>query len=79
MKKVKMERVQHPDATMSIVLPTAARAALRGQGDTDYTCSSCGKILLRRVLDKDIRSLVFKCPLCGAHSRIPASQQARRK
>ena len=79
MKKVKMEKVQHPDSTMSIVLPTAARAALRGQGDTDYTCANCGKILLRRVLDKEIRNLVFKCPLCGAHSRIPASRGARRK
>jgi DNA-directed RNA polymerase subunit RPC12/RpoP len=79
MKKVKMERVQHPDSTMSIVLPTAARAALRGQGDTDYTCANCGKILLRRVLDKEIRNLVFKCPLCGSHSRIPASHGARRK
>ena len=74
-----MEKVQNPDSTMSIVLPTAARAALRGQGDTDYTCASCGKILLRRVLDKEIRNMVFKCPLCGMHSRIPASQHARRK
>jgi len=73
-----MERVQDPDSTMSIVLPTVARAAIRGQGDTDYTCAACGKILLRKVLGKEIQNLVFKCPLCGAHSRIPASQRARR-
>ena len=74
-----MERVQNPDATMSIVLPSMKRAAVRGQGDTDYTCSRCGKILLRRVRDKEIQNLVFKCPLCGAHSRIPASKHARRR
>lgn len=79
MKKVKMERVQNPDATMSIVLPASKRAAIQGQGDTDYTCAKCGKILLRRVLDTKIGNLVFKCPLCGAHSRIPASRQAHRK
>ena len=72
MKKVKMKRVQDPDATMSIVLPSMKRAAVRGQGDTDYTCAGCGKTLLRKVLDKEIRNLVFKCPHCGAHSRIPA-------
>ena len=71
MRKVKMERVQDPDATMSIVLPSMKRAAVRGQGDTDYTCAGCRKTLLRKVLDKEIRSLVFKCPHCGTHSRIP--------
>ena len=76
MKKVKMERVQNPDSTMSIVLPSSKRAPIRGQGDTDYTCAECGKILLRRVLDEKIRNLVFKCPLCGTHSRVPASRGA---
>lgn len=78
MKKVKMERVQNPDSTMTIVLPFSKRAPIRGEGDTDYTCAKCGKILLRRVLDEKIRNLVFKCPLCGAHGRIPASHSARR-
>jgi predicted RNA-binding Zn-ribbon protein involved in translation (DUF1610 family) len=79
MKKVKMERVQNPDSTMTIVLPAMARAAIRGQGDTDYTCAGCGKTLLRRVLHTRIRNLVFKCPDCGAHSRIPASRRAQRR
>jgi DNA-directed RNA polymerase subunit RPC12/RpoP len=70
--RIKMERVDNPDATMSILIPKPT-PPIRGQSHTDYTCAGCGKILLRRVLNTPVQRLVFRCPLCGTHSRVPAS------
>lgn len=44
---------------------------ISGKGETDYTCGSCGSVLLRRMYYAQVRDLVLKCGCCGATNQIP--------
>ena len=44
---------------------------VRGNGDTDYVCAACDRIVAASIGFGDIRNLVFECSGCGAFNRVP--------
>lgn len=38
---------------------------VKDEGDTNYACFNCGKIILETVVKGQITETVFKCPVCG--------------
>ena len=72
MPKVRMLNVVDPGRVAgTIVNGTRAMPIIRGQGNTDYACAGCEVTLLQHVVPSQIQGLVFRCPHCGAYSRIP--------
>ena len=49
-------------------------APVRGDGHLSYGCGWCGAVLFEK-LDEPymLRSVAVRCPVCGEHSRAPAS------
>jgi DNA-directed RNA polymerase subunit RPC12/RpoP len=70
MAKIRMQRVENPDPKTMTIIECAVTPAIKGDGDTDYSCSGCSKTLLRKVGYRQLQKIVFKCPHCGAYSQI---------
>lgn len=69
-RTIRMERIEEPAPGTASVLVPAVLPAMRGEGDTDYVCGACGVVLCEKLDAGQIEFLVFKCPACGAHSRV---------
>lgn len=46
---------------------------IESNGEHDFTCPGCDEILLRRVSAQAVHGITFRCPSCGAYSRVPSS------
>lgn len=42
-----------------------------GEGNQNYVCSNCGKLLAERVWKYSLLDLVFLCPECGRYVTVP--------
>lgn len=40
-------------------------ALIKGEGDTNYICGNCGKILYEKINKGQVTGMVVKCPVCG--------------
>lgn len=41
-----------------------------GEGDTNYLCGSCGRVICKNVIRSQIKEIVFICPSCNSHNLI---------
>ena len=39
-----------------------------GEGDTNYICGNCGKVILENIVKGQIKNIVFECPTCGEYN-----------
>ncbi len=62
-----------PEASIEkrTVLETTTLPLFEGKGATNYLCGNCGAILVKNVQQKQIKNLVFKCPICKFFNEIP--------
>lgn len=69
---ISLKVVPMPLEGTAVVLDCSANtgAALRGQGEWNYTCGSCHKILLESITERQVLNVVLKCS-CGAYNLSP--------
>jgi len=41
---------------------------ITGQGKLDLLCGTCDSVLAKKVVEGQIRGIVFKCPDCGSYN-----------
>jgi phage FluMu protein Com len=66
MKEVKLVVILEP-ASASRAVITGNAPFFTGGGNTNLLCSSCNTILAEKVVDGQVKNLVFKCPKCGSY------------
>ena len=45
---------------------------IKGLGHRNYSCPGCKRIVLEGIESNEIeKTAIFRCPQCGAHSRLP--------
>lgn len=67
MKTIKMKLIKQSEIGNRPVLQPAPYldALVKGEGDTDYVCNNCGKVLFEAIIEGQIIEIVVKCPVCG--------------
>jgi predicted RNA-binding Zn-ribbon protein involved in translation (DUF1610 family) len=73
MPEIKLPVVPKPDLSTRTVLEPAKDFAgpfIKGTGDVDYLCGSCGAVLVERVTTGQIKNTVFRCPNCGQYNEL---------
>jgi predicted RNA-binding Zn-ribbon protein involved in translation (DUF1610 family) len=70
MKTIKMKLIKQSDTGNMPVLQPAIDldAVIKGEGDTNYVCGNCGKVLIEAVNKGQTKSIVIKCPVCGEYN-----------
>jgi hypothetical protein len=57
--------------TRPVIASPTHEPLVRGNGDTDYVCAGCDRVIAKSIGFGDIRNLVFECSGCGAFNRVP--------
>jgi len=72
MPEVKLVTIAEPkELTKTVVMGKAP--FFIGQGDVDLVCGSCNNTLAQRIINGQLRDIIFKCPNCGVFcEQIPA-------
>jgi DNA-directed RNA polymerase subunit RPC12/RpoP len=67
MKSIKMKIIKQSEIGNRAVLQPASDldALIKGEGDTNYVCGKCGKILFESINKGQVKDIVAKCPVCG--------------
>ena len=42
---------------------------IRGDGDTDYVCAGCDRVIAESIVRGQIKNLVFECASCGTSNQ----------
>jgi hypothetical protein len=75
MKRYRMSVISEPAPnSRTIFTRTVPGPFIESGGSRDYTCGSCGDLLLKRVDRQQIQNIVFQC-MCGAFNEIPRAHQ----
>lgn len=43
---------------------------VRGDGDTDYICAGCDRVIAECIAVGQIKNLVFECASCGTRNQV---------
>jgi hypothetical protein len=70
MRKIKLKPVPKPKEEERTVFEAKVAPIFRGGGDIDAICGSCDTILLKSVLEGQIRQVVVRCVNCGNYSEV---------
>lgn len=67
MKTIKMKSIKESEVGSRSIIQAAPtlESMVKGEGDTNYTCFNCGKVILETVDKGQVTEIVFKCPVCG--------------
>jgi predicted RNA-binding Zn-ribbon protein involved in translation (DUF1610 family) len=70
MKCIKMKIIKQTELSNKTVLQptTELDAVIKGEGDTNYACANCGKVLIEAVNKGQVKNIVIKCPVCGEYN-----------
>jgi hypothetical protein len=71
MMATKMTRFPPPQRISRTIILCEVLPALRGGGEVDYLCGSCGAVIVEAVDRGQLRQLAFKCPTCVRYSEVP--------
>ena len=71
MATIKMKVIAEPEPDTATILAPTESPGIRGQGDMNYDCGSCGTRLLEAMSYKQIMHVIIRCPKCSAHNTIP--------
>ena len=41
-----------------------------GEGALDFTCGSCGHLMLKSLRRGQVTKAIYKCPKCGSYNQI---------
>lgn len=66
---IKMEIITEPEKGTATILQ-GVQVIIKGDGDTNYICGCCKKIICEKVKRGQIANLVFKCANCGSFNRV---------
>ena len=68
---ITLEAVLPPRPTTP-VLTSSTLPCIKGSGHRHYSCPGCRRIILEGIESDEVeKSAIFRCPQCGAHSRMP--------
>ena len=67
MKTIKLKIIKQSKIENRTVLQPSPEldALIKGEGDTNYICGNCGKIIFEAINKGQITGIVVKCPVCG--------------
>ncbi len=51
--------------TRPVIAAPPDEPLVRGQGDTDYICAGCDRVIAENIALGQIKNLVFECASCG--------------
>jgi hypothetical protein len=64
-----------PPRPQTPVIASDTLPCLQGKGSRNYSCPGCRRILLAGIEYNQVRAhTIFRCPHCGAYSRMPLGQ-----
>lgn len=72
-QKKKLEVIPKPKSGTRTVLEPKSNVVpvIKGVGNLDLLCGSCGETLVDGIDEGQIRNIVIRCPKCGAYNEIP--------
>lgn len=72
MPRIKMSQAS-PRAvkTRPVIASPPDEPLVRGDGDVDYTCAGCDRVIAGRIRLGQIEDLVFECSNCGTCNEVP--------
>jgi DNA-directed RNA polymerase subunit RPC12/RpoP len=67
MKTIKMKLIKQSETMDLPVFQPAPDldALIKGEGDTNYVCGNCEKVLFEAINKGQVTKIVVKCPVCG--------------
>jgi len=66
MPQIKMSRVSpRVVKTRPVIASPPDEPLVRGDGDTDYLCAGCDRVIAENIVLGEIKNLVFECSRCG--------------
>jgi len=68
-KKV-LRIIPKPEEGTRTVLAPKVLPAIKGQGDTDFLCGNCERILVEGIYEGQIRNIVIRCPICRFYNEV---------
>lgn len=73
MARIKMSRAS-PRVLKSrpVIAVPPDEPLVRGNGDTDYVCADCDRVIAESIAQGAINSLVFECSNCGVSNEAPS-------
>ena len=57
--------------TRPVIASPPDEPLVRGDGDIDYICAGCDRVIAEKIQLGEIRNLVFECSACGMDNQIP--------
>ncbi|MGA9851497.1 MAG: hypothetical protein WBR15_00985 [Gammaproteobacteria bacterium] len=70
-----LENVNQPDPHGLTIFEISKIPGVSGLGGFSYECPSCKSILLENVYLAELTQIAFRCPKCGALSRMHTSKR----
>jgi len=73
MSRIKMKRVsQRVLRTCQVIAAPPDEPLVRGNGETDYVCAGCERVIAESIMLGGIHDLVFECSSCGTSNEAPS-------
>jgi len=70
MPDITLPIIEKPAEGTRTVFQGEAKPFIKGAGQVNYLCGSCGETLLERVEPGQVRNIVFCCPNCGSYNDL---------
>lgn len=73
MKNIRLEVIPEPQKGTATVIrhgPTGPQIMMKGNGDTNYVCGTCGSTILENMQRGQVVNIVFRCFKCGSFNLI---------
>jgi len=71
MQSRKLKIIPKPDESERVILRTDSKdisIIIKGEGDLDLLCGSCGAILAKGINEGQIRNIVLYCNKCRSYN-----------
>lgn len=67
MRQIKMKIIKQTEVGNRPILRPGPEldALVKGEGNIDYICGNCGKVLYEKINKGQVTEIVVKCPVCG--------------
>ncbi len=73
MPRIKMEHASpRVLRTCQIIAAPPDEPLVRGNGETDYVCAGCERVIAENIMLGGIQDLVFECSSCGTSNEAPS-------
>ena len=69
MPDIKLPIIIMPKEGTRTVINLGPGSRIKGRGDVNYLCGTCGQVLVKGVKEGQVSNIVFHCP-CGSYNDL---------